>query len=124
MEQEQTGRSKLSPSNWSLTGGSGFKALGNVFASPRNPRPAVGREQMLGAVDTAEQTLQCGAAQSSVPSGTTSPASQQSPPDVTLSLGTSHLPLAHSNPVQSNCWSSENWSRSSRKGLQSAKSPS
>lgn len=50
MEQEQTGRSKLSPSNWSLTGGSGFKALGNVFASPRNPRPAVGREQMLGAV--------------------------------------------------------------------------
>lgn len=89
MEQEQTGRSKLFPSKWSLTGGSGFKALGNVFASPRNPRPAVGREQMLGAVDTAEQTLQRGAAQSSGTLGTTCPASQQSPPDVTLSLGTS-----------------------------------
>lgn len=65
MEQEQTGQSKLFSSNWSLTGGSGFRGLGNVFGSPRNPRPDVSAQaaswegrQMLMAKDTQEQPSQ------------------------------------------------------------------
>lgn len=70
LEQEQTGQSKLFSSNRSLTGGSGFRGLGNVFGSPRNLRPDVSAQaaswegmQMLMAMDTQEQPSHPGPAQ-------------------------------------------------------------
>lgn len=67
LEQEQTGQSKLFSSNRSLTGGSGFRGLGNVFTSPRNPRPDASVQatrwearQMLMAVYTQELPSQPG----------------------------------------------------------------
>lgn len=101
MEQEQTGQSKLFSSNWSLTGGSGFKGLGNVFASPRNPRPGVSaraasREgrQLLVAGDTPEQPPQLGPARGAAflcPRCAVQPQGRWRP------LGTLRLLLSHPN---------------------------